>query len=152
MNLDQFILESRGFVSEIEKELPNLLSEVAVNANSLIQLRVQETGINASGTKLGDYSDGVYKSTRSDRGLPTNFVNLTFTGRMWSNIDIISVKSQGGTAKVQVGASIEENEDKLSFNSVRYEDEILEVSESEEEELDIVMDAGVQQIADKFFK
>jgi len=150
--MEQFLKNSRAFIAEVKSQNAVWLREAGESAISLVDRRITESGRTAGGTQLGDYTDGVYKKKRQDKGLTTSYVNLAFTNDMWSDVGIINVVTGANIARLTIGASFQENKNKLVYNSVRYNDDILEVSQSEEDKLAKIMDVNLQLTANKYFK
>lgn len=151
-DITQFVNNVKNFVRDVEESYPDTVAEAAISAASLIQNRIQETGLGSNGSQLGEYEEGIYKTKRAGRGLPTSFVNLTFTGDMWNDIRLLEVKKNQGLITATIGAQFQENDDKLFYNSVRYDDDILNITSEEEEEIAEVLDDGLQALANLNFE
>lgn len=149
--LDQFISQAKNFLKDVEEVYPDTVAESAITAASLIQNRIQETGIGSDGSQLGEYTNDLYKQKRAARGLPTSYVNLDFTGDMWRDIKLIEVKTSRGLTTAKIGAQFQENDDKLFYNSIRYDDDILAVTSEEEEELAEILNDGLQALVNLNF-
>lgn len=142
----------KNFIEDVKIEHPENVSAAAISAASLISNRVVETGENSSGVQLGEYSDGMYKNFRASKGREIGFVNLSFTGDMWNDVGVLNVQSDGVLTVATIGASNSENDEKLFYNSVRYNDEILDLNEEEALLINDDLDNKLQIIADKNFK
>jgi hypothetical protein len=152
LELQQFLQQSRNFVRDIEEKLPNAVTAAAIEAASEIDRRITESGQNSSGAQLGDYTDGVYKQKRQKRGLTTAYVNLQFTGDMWRDVGVIDTKTQGNITTATIGARFKDADDKLFFNSVRYNDGILELNQQEAANAAEVIDDAMQEIINANFE
>lgn len=133
---------------------------IAKEALSLIRLRIQNTGERADGQQLGDYSDTdlpaffffgksanaagetkvrkaakdkqkiSYSDFREFNNRPTKFVNLTFTGAMWRemNVDITTNTRTMTVATIEPRTA--RSRKVALYNSQRYGD-ILALSKRE---------------------
>jgi len=151
LELEQFIKQTENFIFEVLQELPNAVTAAAGQAASEIDRRISETGMNASGSTLGHYTDGVYKKKRQKIGHTTAFVNLQFTGDMWREIGVTDTKTQGTITTATIAGKFDETNDKLFFNSIRYNDDILVLSQLEEDNAAELIDDAMQEIIDKNF-
>jgi hypothetical protein len=88
---------------------------------------------------------GGYKELREKQGRQTNHVDFSVTNEMWNDINIISKRSehQGGT--VIIGAKKESEKKKLEGNTKRRGD-ILDLSKSELDDLQLVYNLKVLEI------
>jgi len=59
---------------------------------------------------------GGYKEYRELHGLQTGFVDFTFSGRLWSNIRVVSTNAGGGRAEAVITADNPADYDKLRGN------------------------------------
>ena len=64
LELEQFLIQSENFIIEVLQKLPNAVTGAAIEAASEIDRRITESGQNADGGQLGNYTDGVYKQKR----------------------------------------------------------------------------------------
>lgn len=78
--------------------------------------------------------EGGYKKFREMHNRRTDIVNFTFYNDMWSDIKIVSKKTEHNTGTVVIGAEKEEEKKKLEGNTKR-KGTILDLSDSEIEEL-----------------
>ncbi|MCA9497108.1 MAG: hypothetical protein KC589_09255 [Nanoarchaeota archaeon] len=181
MNLQQGIEAIDSFIQALSKEIPDIMVETAISGKSLIQNRIQESGINADGSSLGNYSEkdvpafffkgksnnqggesyidaqieeggGVsYADFRRANGLQTNFIDLTFSGRMWSNIGVKNIASGNNKTTVTIGAKTDDNELKLFYSEKRFGD-ILQISKGEKEELELIAENRIETLAKRYLK
>lgn len=63
---------------------------------------------------------GTWGGFRAAQGLPSNVVNLTYSGRMLRSLQPLLVSSAGGVSKAKVVASTREDAKKLEYNEERY--------------------------------
>ena len=150
--LESTLSNIRNFISDVESLHPKFVAAAAITATGLIGDRVGETGVSADGSQLGEYSDGVYKKKRADKGHPTGYVNLRFTGAMWHDVKLLDVNTTQGLTVATIGGTLPDTQDKLFYNSVRYNDEILELSSSEESVINDYLNNQLQNLADKNFR
>ena len=74
-------------------------------------------------SKIDEERDGIsYKEWRAANGLQTAVVDLTFTGRMFQNLGIVSTSATGGKYSVVISGLDKEVRDKLRWNAQRYGD------------------------------
>lgn len=73
---------------------------------------------------------GGYKEFRELHGRQTGFVDFAFSGRMWSDVQIIETKFGKNTATAVIGTLTDEQNKKLEGNTMRKGD-ILELSDEE---------------------
>lgn len=99
-----------------------------------------------------------YKEWRELNGLQTKFVDLTFTGSMWKDIDVISNDVKGLNVITIVSAKDtvtrkggQTTSDVMSFNAERFGD-FLAVSKEEENKLALVYDAELQRLINQAFE
>ena len=71
-----------------------------------------------------------YLEWRSANNLQVQHVDLTFTGRMWANTQLIDQQISNTAVRVIVGGRSPETQDKLQWNSDRYGD-VLRLSAGE---------------------
>jgi len=109
--IQRFIKVSRD-LTEFDKIMP----KIGFSANALIYDRIYRTGMNAKYEAFRDYTPG-YKKYKDKKGHYRGFVDLTFSGRLWSNIRSPAVKSTDTEHKagvVVIGASGSEYRDILT--------------------------------------
>jgi hypothetical protein len=165
-----------------------VMVEMALNALTLIKQRVQQKGVDSSGSKYKPYSTkpmltgrknfvktsafdellssrqkrkesqwrtvkghhllllpGGYKQFRQIQDRQTNWVDFTFTGGMWKDINVISKTSDHQRGLAIIGARNEKYKDVLSGNTKRRGD-ILDLSHQEIEQLKTSYNLGVLKI------
>jgi hypothetical protein len=74
--------------------------------------------------------------------------NLTFTGDMWRQFQIIKEGDVGGNYVVTLGGKTKGSDNKIGWNSERYGD-ILMLAKEEEELLDQTFDDELQRVIDE---
>lgn len=162
---------------QLDEEIPALLLEQEITAKSLVQDRIQETGQNAQGSKLGDYSDTKvpafffigkgtkatdaklkvladegkklsYEEFRKLDGKQGGYVDLTFSGQMWRETGLVRKEVSKKQAVIVIGQTSERSEKIAGYNEQRYGN-FLQLNE---EEISIIaedMSAGVEDIINK---
>jgi hypothetical protein len=88
---------------------------------------------------------GGYKQFRDMQGRQTGFVDFTFTGGMWKDINVISKQSDHQRGVAIIGARNAKYKDILSGNTKRKGD-ILDLSRQEIEQLKTSYNIGVLKI------
>lgn len=149
MNLKDYRKHLQTTKRRILDELPKIADEIAVSTLSLVKDRSINEGIiieGKEGTKK-EYSDnkiptkffkgkelngrgsayitanalGTWGAFRRAQGLPSDKVNLGYTMRMWTNIQVIRAISNGeGKITIVVGGSDTETREKITQNVERY--------------------------------
>lgn len=136
-------------VDDTELDLPDLLRAGAVDALALISNRIQQRGQAASGRQLetkaklrgGAYSAG-YAKRRAERGRQINRVDLTNSGDLMRNLQVISV----GDRLVTAGFLSDEQAHIADALEDYYGEPIIELSDSEQE---TVADGIAERVLDK---
>ena len=92
--------------------------------------------------------NGGYKDLRNRQGRQTDHVDFSYTGRMWSNINIRSTQSDHQRGLAIIGAGTPEDKKKLEGNTER-KGEILDLSQSEIDKLNEIYNYEVLNIFHK---
>lgn len=104
-----------------------LLSSLDLSA--LLKLRLAR-GENADGGRFTDYSD-LYAKERQSKGLQTGRKDFNVTGQLYASIQPEVASSTFGNVQVNITAKGEDNQLKVRGARHYKGDEVLEVSESE---------------------
>lgn len=88
---------------------------------------------------------GGYKQYRELHGRQTGFVDFSFSGRMWSNVALISLPADHNSGVAIIGAKNTETNDILEGNTKRRGD-ILDLSDKEIDELKEMYNLGMLKI------
>ena len=149
MDLRQAQNRINQFLNELDntRERDTLL--IAKEARALIVRRIQNTGKDYNQKQLGKYSNnplplfwyddvlsssqkkqakklqkqkgGVsYKDARKIAGRRTDFVDLTFTGKMWAGTVALIESADANSVTAVIKGRNKETQDKLNYNSKRY--------------------------------
>ena len=159
IDFDTFTARLQRMPQEVNNELEKSTLSVARGLKSIIQLRIQKTGISSTGAPLPGYStkeipaflyfgkslnasgeaqvqqaaeegDGVsYEEFRQFQGLQTGHKDLTFTGSMWKQIDVVPA-STGTQFRAVIGPTTPDADNKLTWNGDKY-GPILQPSQKE---------------------
>lgn len=120
----------------------------------LIKQRVQQRGESAEGTKLVTGSRtpiGAYGQrqglARQARGLQTRYQDLTFTGEMMRDFNLVSLRNK----LLEVGFQDSLQADKMEEVEALHGVDIMTVSDEEEEAAVLKLEEGVIGILDKLF-
>lgn len=120
----------------------------------LIKQRVQQRGESAEGTKLvtGSRSPiGAYGQrqgrARQARGLQTRYQDLTFTGEMMRDFNLISLRSK----VLEVGFQDSVQADKMEEVEALHGVDIMTVSDDEEEAAVLKLEETLFGVLDKMF-
>ncbi|CAG5001938.1 hypothetical protein DYBT9275_02771 [Dyadobacter sp. CECT 9275] len=149
MTIKEFRLHLAKIKQRINDELPKLSEQVAVATLSLVKDRSIEEGISIGGNESNkaEYSKKTFPTTRlkgkernaggrayieanalgnwagfrQAQGLKSDKVNLSYTNRMWTGIQVLST-TQTGYGKFQsiIGAADQETRDKIEANVERF--------------------------------
>ncbi len=149
VNLDQFIQNLKAFGSAYESEFPDMVLEGAISAKSEIQDRFIESGQDSLGGAFGEYTPYT-KTLRGAKGLQTSFVDLKDTGDMWRSIGVVNKEINGAKAIITLGPKNSDALMKLNDNSERFGKQILELSDSEEENFGDVIDFKTQLLINQY--
>lgn len=147
MNLEQYIQELRDFASNVQRNIPEIMVQAANDGLADIETRITSSGQDEFGNVFGHYVEGRYKDYRREKGLEADFVTLQNTNRMWSNISIVAVKTAGFLTTVTIGGQLEETQNKLEWNSDRYETDILALSEQEVADITDTVEKEIEILA-----
>lgn len=125
MTLAQFATLFNRSVNDLERDMPKLLAGMANDTIALVQERIQTKGMSANGARLKAYTIAYEKFKKNPRkykrgqelGLAssrfTGVTDYTLTGRMWADIRVLRLDSNGSSIRAIVGASKSENISKL---------------------------------------
>ena len=84
--------------------------------------------------KLAKKKTASYKEVRAASNLPTNFINLTFTGEMFKSLQAILVVAQLTKSVVKIEGITARSKKLLVYNSLRFGDLLL-LSKLEQDQL-----------------
>lgn len=125
MTLAQFSISFDRMVHRLERDMPDLITGFAHDVIANVQERVQMQGKNSQGGRLKAYTKAYEKFKKNPQnykrgqelGLAssrfTGVVDYTLTGRMWADIRVLKVESNGSSVRAKVGAFNQENVNKL---------------------------------------
>ena len=166
-----------NLADELETFIPNLLLEQELTALALVQNRVQETGKDSKGGKLGDYStrklpafffvgkgkkttdaklmklgrEGKrisYKEFRELDGKQAKFVDVTFTGQNWRQQGLVKQQISKDRAAIVIGPTTKRAEE-VSENLDKKYGNWLALSEEELQEIADNMAEAVEEVINK---
>lgn len=152
VNIKDFRSKMNSVLDKLTTKLPELGLSHAITSKTLIQKRIQTTGKNSKGGQLGEYSESYKKTRQRQPGrLQVAFVDLTFSARMWANIGAQQETMNGDKITVKIGTSNSEDEKKLVYNTIRY-DEVLSISKEEQELIGNSLVSEVSEFLQKEFQ
>ena len=152
MNITEAIAKLDKLIGAFDTELTNISEEVALTAKALIVHHIQTEGIGKTystkkipaflflldESKLDtqaavNYVKGIealpederytnWAGIRQAHGNQTAFVDLTYTGRMLANLNIIKTEKIGNTYVTTIGGFEDEVRKKLQWNAARFGD------------------------------
>jgi hypothetical protein len=130
--------------TETVNEFGQIMLQVASTANTLMKRRIVEKGLNASNAKFPDYTTK-YKKYKTDTGHYRGFVDFTFSGKMMSNIQVISSEGEHKKGRARIGTMSDSENDKLSGNTDK-KGTILDLNEQEITELSKMMEESLVEV------
>jgi hypothetical protein len=160
MSIEQFIKKIATIEQRLNSERPKEAELIGREALALIRRRIQNTGDDAQGKDLGNYSQTdvpaffffnrsvtaageakvrkaakqkqkiSYADFREFNNRPTDFVNLTFTGAMWREMAAKVTSNTQTSTTVTITPTTPRSAKVLGFNITRYGD-ILALSQNE---------------------
>lgn len=110
--------------------------------------RAELEWVTYKGRKLFELPGG-YKQFRELHGRQTGFVDFTFTGRMWSNIKLVSDRAELNSGVAVIKPSEDIQKKKLAGNTERRGD-ILALSKTEEQRLADIYSVWIEGALRKF--
>lgn len=147
LDLEQFQKAMGNLFKDVAKAIPNMTQERALTAKALIVQRIRTRGIEADGSEFPEYSEG-YKKVRQKAGRQVDHTDLTFTGRMLNNLQIVSTGRDSSGYFVEISAKAVDEVKKLRYNEEHYGD-FLKTSKQEEKLLTQDFEADIQDIINK---
>jgi hypothetical protein len=128
MTGEEYISRLRNVTDLIQSEHPAIMQKMGLNALSLIKRRISTTGTNAEGQLFRPYSKTylAYKKEQGKLNTLGDFVDFSFTGRMWRNTTLVA----SGQNTVTIGPKADENMEKMRKN-VKSRGPIMQLSEKE---------------------
>lgn len=107
--------------------------------------------------KKGDPDPGSYdtltnwKEFRNAQGLQTDHVDLSYSNKMWANMQPVRVEQKGAIIVAPLGATNKEAQDKMNYNRERYGDFIGKALDDEDRQtLTEVVVGEVVALLDQF--
>jgi len=178
VTIDQAIEKIDGLLAALENGMPVISEEIATNALALVVNRIQGEGIAGKtystnkvpaflfllggGKALDTEKTRAFARKKAKKNEETNwseirdahgnqnrFVDLTFTGRMWQNTQVLDTKQVGNNYITIIGGMDKEVKDKLKWNAARYGD-FLAVNEEEQKILAEIFENRLTEILSKF--
>lgn len=94
---------------------------------------------------------GTYAGFKAALGLPSDYVSLTLTGRMFRSLTTLAGGVSGTVCRASIVAADQESADKVRWNAGRYGD-FLQPDATEAAEVQAVGQAEVDKILKQFFQ
>lgn len=114
MTLEDFQNNIETAVENTVEDLKPVMEQAALSAKALLRRRIQTSGFGKQ------YRSRSYQKLRARRGFEIRFVNLTFTGEMFSNWKRPGSYRQGFIVGGSVGGTDKITQNKLSWNKSRF--------------------------------
>lgn len=122
-------------ISEVNKQLPNIVDTIALDQKALLRNRVTQKGLNVDSTgneiEFPSYSDG-YKKLKAKKQGESTPNRLLLSGQMLRSLDIVKRAFVNGIYSVTLGGTNQDAKDKLEWNENHYGD-ILRPSNDEKD-------------------
>jgi hypothetical protein len=148
-DISQLSTDINSFLNDVLDELPGIVESAALTANAKIKDRIQKTGIDANGNSLKPYSEKYEKRKAARYGEESiRVTNLTLTGNMWRETQLIETTDTGSEIVATVGARTTDAADKIDYNSERYGD-IMRLNTKEQNEINGDMIADIDTLVQK---
>lgn len=110
-------------ISEVNKQLPNIVDTIALDQKALLRNRVTQKGLNVDSTgneiEFPSYSDG-YKKLKAKKQGESTPNRLLLSGQMLRSLDIVKRAFVNGIYSVTLGGTNQDAKDKLEWNDERY--------------------------------
>jgi hypothetical protein len=134
----------------VQAEMDKIMLKLGSSANAMIYDRIYNTGTNAEYQALLDYKPK-YKEYKTKKGHYRGFVDLTYSGRLWSNIKVVSSQSEHSQGHATVSAEGNEYQQILSGltegnKNLRARGQILDLNNEEIGVLQGMVDVWVNDI------
>jgi hypothetical protein len=158
---------------EIKRVGQNIAQKMALTGKSLVQHRIQSEGFgaeystndipayflkgkarNAAGRKYleeNNLDDDLvsWGAFRKAQGLQNDFVDLTYSGRMFAGLTVIEKATEGTRFVARLGGSDREVDQKLDWNAQRYGD-FLQPNAAEQAEVDEIVQDEFEKLLRKY--
>ena len=144
MKAEEAILRLHYVVDQTINNWGPVMLEVATSANTLLQNRIINTGYNAYNRQFDPYSKQ-YAKFREKKGRQIGFVDFSFSGRMWSSVQVVSSEGEHAKGMARISTLSDEQMQKLSGNTER-KGTILDLNEKERSEIAALMSKRLTEI------
>jgi len=111
--LDIFIGKLEVLIAELPASTLDNVEIAAMDAQALLQQRLQEQGVDVQGTPWRPYSEE-YRKQKEKAGKYSGKVDFTLQDRMLNNIGLVVKEYRGKQALVVIKPRSKENQDKLT--------------------------------------
>lgn len=150
ISLDQFDNAIEMLYREIAAKIPDILQIQANDLKNKIRDRIQQKGLDATGSELPEYSES-YRNAKAKRygEISVEHRNYTATGNMWRELQITGVEDNATEVVVTVEGRTQDAKDKFDWNSMEDRRDILGFTEEEEAHVNEVVDEIIQEIIDE---
>lgn len=124
--IDIWVRDFSAILDNFPSFVEGVLRNVALDAKALIEKRVVDTGVSASGTPYTTPYSDYWRGERQKRGKQVAHKDFMFTGSMWRNTGIVGMSP----ASVTIGPASQDRH-KAQYNVDREKVEILDLNEKE---------------------
>lgn len=132
MTIDAYVDKLGRDLVAFESDVLRIVEAGAVSSISEVRNRVTSSGSKADGDRFSPYSQRWAKERRK-KGLQVDHKDFLFTGDMWKSVKKISSSKDPISVSVTMGATGNENREKMDVNTEREGMGILVLSPKEEE-------------------
>jgi len=134
-----------GFViDKTINDYGSVMLEIATSANTMLQNRIVNTGYNAENRMFAPYSEK-YAKYRKKHGRQTGFVDFTFSGRMWGNVQVVSDENEHRKGSARISTRSNEYAQILSGNTEK-KGTILDLNQTEIDKLAVILSDRLTKI------
>jgi hypothetical protein len=175
-DLNDLIHRLENFKEDITRSLPDIATSISLTAKAIAERTIKDHGfgmlystkaiptiwlrqniLNGQGASFLDRIDQEYdelgldgeaswKAFRDAQGLQTGFVDLTYSGEMWSGMQPMDPKEHGENWIAPLGNINRDGQDKMNYNAERYGDFIGKALE-EGENMAVLKQVGQEEVS-----
>lgn len=146
-DINEFKERMRRLQEELRNQLPDIATTLTLSGKALAERRIKDKGfgavystnkipswflrgkqLNKSGDAfldlVDDKAEGLtnWGEFRAAQGLQTAHTDLSYSNKMWANMQPMEVQVQGDIYRAPLGATNREAQDKMNWNRDRYQD------------------------------
>lgn len=119
------------------------LSGKELNASGLKYIDANKKGSKKRGKPAGD-GTGTWGEFRAAQGLQNSFVDLSYSNKMWANMQPVAIVREGSVVYARLGGTNTEAQNKMNWNRDEYGDFIGAALKPEDQ--DTLAEIGFEEI------